>query len=383
MSQHEELATTNPGAAGETDRWVVDFERLVKLLSTSLYAEASAVIRELLTNANDALYRRKVEYGFNGQEPECRIWLDSQAGRLIVRDNGIGMSKQDLKEYLATIAAGFSQSDSDLIGQFGIGFLSSFMVANTVTVETRKLTEQEGYRWISLKKKHRHDPDYEIIPKFDLEIGTTVILDLKSEFRLEWNEDAIKTMVREQAGNFAFSIYWGRQGSMKLNELQAPWYTDKPLTDEDTEIVRKDLVDYSPRFASAHSANEIIPLYADDVRGVVYIPPYVDIQSDWTGGMDLYCRRVFVKKNEVDILPEEFRFARGVIDCSKFSLTLARDDVFHDPIYHAIRELIGTQIMGHFRKLANAATNYAGPTSRTSAENKSEIASVRLQTALE
>lgn len=384
MSHDEEPATSDAGATGETGQWGVDFESLVKLLSTSLYSEASAVIRELLSNANDSLLRRRNEYGFRGQEPEIRVWLDDQAKRLIVRDNGIGMSKQDLIEYLATIGAGYRQSHRDFIGQFGIGFLSSFMVANTVTVETRKLTEREGYRWISLKKEHQHDPDYVINPISDLEIGTTVILDLKDEFRLEWNEDTIKAMVREKVGNFLFPIYWGQHGSVKLNELQAPWYVDRPFTDEDTESVRKYLVEYSPRFASAESAYEIIQIYANDVRGVIYFPSHVDFQSEWSGGMDLYCRRVFVKKDDLDILPEEFRFARGVIDSSQFPIYLARDAVFRDDLgYHAVRELIGTQIMEHFRKLANAAAHPASLTGRASAENKSEIASIRLQTALE
>ena len=387
MSYNEGSAASNPGAVGEQYDFKVDFKELVRVLSEKLYPEASAVIRELLKNAHDSLSRLSKEYGFSGQEPEIRIWLD-QAGRLRVRDNGIGMSKVDLTERLSKIGAGFREADSNLFGQYGVGFLSSFKVAklntdNAVIVETRQSTEQEGYRWCSLKKEHPYDHDYVIEPAPGLEIGTTVIIDLNAEFRQKWDEKTLKRIVLKEAGNFALPIYWGPQGSIKLNELQAPWYDDKPLTDKDTERVREYLVEFDPRFASAESASEIIPLYSSDgVRGIVYIPSPTDLKPEMVGGMDLYCRRVFVKENDLEILPEEFYFARGVIDCPKFNTTLANNDVFHDPIYRSIYELIGTQMMGHFRKLANRATNQASQVDQLSAGTKDEIAGVRLQAVL-
>lgn len=380
MSQNNRTDDLSPVPGGETGTWQVDFESLIELLSTHLFSEVGAVIRELLANASDALTRRENEDAFDGEEGAIRLWLDSDTGRLFVRDNGIGMSKSDLKIYLATIAAGVGKTQTSLIGQFGIGFLSAFMVANKVTVETCKLKSLEGFRWVSLGKDSGKAADYAITPLTDIEVGTTVILDLKSKYHREWNDESIKSMVHEKASNFSFPIFWGPQGTTRLNDLQAPWYGDDPLTDDDRETIRKFLLEHSSRFATVESANEIIPLYADDVRGVVYVPLIAEIQRDVMGGVDLYSNRVFVKKSDVEIIPEAFRFVRGIVDCPKFRLTLNREDVFRDDnAYRMVRELIGTQIMEHFRKLANVANYHSNRSGKISSENKSEMARLRLQ----
>lgn len=339
----------------------IDFHALIDLLCNFLYKDKSAAIRELLSNANDSLIICKREIGFGNQEPAIRLWLDPQAAQLVVKDNGIGMSKDELMKYLATIGASLTkkkkqalseQSDpfTDLIGRFGIGFLSSFIVAERIVVETRR-PDGPGHRWES-----RGDKSYTIEDCPDADVGTKAVLDLKAEVRKEWDAEKVKKMVLENARNFVFPIYWGPVGKEKLNNLQAPWYTEIEMGDEGIEAIRNFLTEYDDRFATALNADEIIPLRHGTIRGVVYIPPVAAIQQEKMGVVDLYSKRVFVKKDDTDIAPREFPFIKGIVDCANFVLNAARDDVLRNNLtYRSVVEFIGIQIMEHFCDLANRA----------------------------
>lgn len=369
----------------------IDFPGIIELVSHHLYRDRSAAVRELLSNANDSLNVRKEEIGFGEEKPVIRLWVDHHrnTARLVVKDNGIGMSKDDLTNYLSTIGASLTkkkrelassqgQRFDELIGRFGVGFLASFIVAEKIVVETRK-PDFPGYRWQS-----SGDRDYTITEIPNLEPGTTVFLDLKPEVSREWSDDKIKKMVLENARNFAFPIYWGVAGENKLNDLQAPWYSETSPDEEAIERYRSFLATHDDRFASAASALEIIPLHSDDIRGVVYIPNAAAIQYAHPGVVDLYCKRVFVAKDNADMVPAVFNFIKGVVDCFNFRLTASRDEVLQDDYkYQEVRAFVEQKIMNRFRELSERAKEPAGKDEARVAAVKAEIFRLRLQTVMD
>ena len=366
----------------------IDFRALIDLLSNHLYKDKSSVIRELLSNANDALYAREKELISENERLIIRLWLDhGTTTQLIVKDNGIGMSKDDLIHYLATIGAGLTkerrnkfQGDpiffDEWIGRFGIGFLSAFFIAEKIIVKTRK-SGNPGYCWQSEGERN-----YTITELVDLEIGTSVVIDLKPDLRNTWNDDEIKKLILQNARNFRFPIYWGPKGDEKLNDLQAPWYSNEERPDE--EKCRDFLIKYSDQFASAENATEIIPLYREDIRGVVYFPFSTEFKHETVGAVDLYCRRVFVKKDQTDIVPREFDIIKGVVDCFNFKLSLSRDDVQQDNIiYIGVKEFIGIQIIEHICTLAKQINAMTKNENFTTKASSAELFLIRLQTIMD
>ena len=365
-------SSVQPQATTETDSETVnyrshdidiDFKSLVDLLSVHLYSDKSAAIRELLSNANDALIACEREHKLNEDESAIHIWLTRKSVQLVVSDNGIGMSEDDLLRYLGTIGASLTRGrredilDNDLlIGNFGIGFLSSFIVADRILVQTRK-RGHTGFCWES-----RGERDYRIIEEPDLPYGTTVTLDLKPKVLQEWNEEKIKRMILENARNFIFPIYWGKDRAEKLNDLQAPWYNQHRPTEKEAEKYRNFLKEYDEKFASAKSCVEIIPLHDESIRGVVYIPAKAEMSHEKTGIVDIYCKRVFVRADDFEILPNDFNFLKGIIDCSKFKLNAARDDVIRDNYaYLSVVKFICDQVLNHFQSIARDANqNFEG-----------------------
>jgi len=358
----------------------IDFHGLIDLLSNQLYKDKSAAIREILSNANDALRARIREGHDEAYSPSIRIWLD-QSGRLAVRDNGIGMSETDLKQYLATIGASLAKERrkdhktdnpfDDLIGRFGIGFLSSFIVADSIVVDTKK-PGGVGLRWSSGGER-----GYTIGEQENLEDGTTVYLHLKPIVGKDWTADRLKRLVLENARNLFFPIYWGPAGEEKLNTLEAPWYGDKQLGDSDQEELRSFLAKYDERFTSALNAVEVLPIQTNDIRGVIYIPAFSAIEREKLGTIDLYCKRVFVAKDHSEIVPDEFPFIKGVLDCALFHLNAARDDVLRDDVYAYVTDFLGKRILDHLCQLAKTATPEG------SAAGKPDRIRMRLQTLMD
>lgn len=368
----------------------VDFPALIELLSHHLYRDKSAAIRELLSNANDSLIARREAHGFGEEEPAIRIWLDPGTAQLVVKDNGVGMSKNDLTNYLSKIGASLTRQASldsqhgagsfeSRIGRFGVGFLSSFVVAERITVHTRK-EAHPGLCWMSEGRR-----DYTINETSATEQGTKVSLDLISTIRNEWTEERIKSLVLTNARYFEFPIYWGPGGSEKLNNLQAPWYQANPSqgvgASSDVESYRGFLVEYDDRFASVKSAMDIIPLHDESIRGVLYIPSATAIQHERTGVVDVFCKRVFVKEDHPDLIPKEFRFLRGIVDCAKFQLTVARDDIHKDNlVYRHVRHFLGQQVLERLCELAKSATDSSA--GEHGEGGKSEVDRMRLETVM-
>lgn len=373
--------------------FVVDFTALIELLADFLYRDKSAVIRELLANANDALIARKREFGFDQDEPWIRIWLDRSAGQMVVQDNGIGMSHGELIDYLSTIAASMTRQRSHRysgdraitnlqIGKFGVGFLSSFVVAEKVTVFTRQ-PGHPGYRWESERiapetRRKQVGKGYTITEDETAQIGTKVVLDLRGAVQGEWTEELIKKFILENARHFFYPIYWGAKGSEKLNDLQAPWYESEPPEESNLESYRKFLSSYGDMYVV--SASEIIPLFHPDIRGVLYIPRMATPQ-DSPGRVDLYCKRVFVTRDDSDIVLPEFRFVRGIVDCVTFRLSASRESVQKDNHeYRMVQEYIGRRILDYFAALAQRAATSGTDTSQ---DSSAEDARLRIQTVLD
>ncbi|MFX0132602.1 MAG: ATP-binding protein [Candidatus Hodarchaeota archaeon] len=367
----------------------INFDALVELFSVYLYKDKSAAIRELLSNANDSLIIRKRETGFDKEDPMIRLWLDSESASLIVKDNGSGMSRQDLIEYLSVVGSSFTRafqnkattksfSADELIGRFGVGFLSAFIIADKIIVDTRK-TDHPGYRWESKGSRV-----FSITEIDNIDYGTTITLHLKKDIIHEWKEAQIKMIVLENARNFVFPIYWGLKGKEKLNESQAPWYSEKRPDENDIENFKLFLANYDERFSSVKTALEIIPLYDDDIRGVVYIPSFTAIQFVKLGVLDLYCKRVFVTKDNSDIVPSLFSFIKGIVDCSSFRLTASRDEVLKDDYnFKRVEKFIEKTILERFQYLAQCAEELDENEKDKTIVAKAELCKLRLQNIMD
>ncbi|CDW57190.1 heat shock protein 75 kDa, mitochondrial [Trichuris trichiura] len=292
---------------------------LMDIVARSLYSHKEVFVRELVSNASDALEKlRTTQLAY---DPKITIYTDKLEKVLIVQDNGIGMSKEDLIEHLGTIAksgtADFVKAMhanvDQLIGQFGVGFYSAFMIADKIEVITKKHDPgSKGYRWMSEGAEC-----YEIEEVDNAECGTKIVCHLKpgeSEFA---DEQRIKEVLTKYSNFVAFPIYLN---DARVNKVQALWRCDpKEVTDE----MHKEFY----RFVSHSQTGE--PRYTIHFRVLSGFFSYAP--TDFIGmlqmevGVSLYCRRILIQQSAKDVIPSWLRFLKGVIDSEDIPLNLSRE----------------------------------------------------------
>jgi molecular chaperone HtpG len=323
-----------------------DFNGLIQLLAGHLYSEKRVFIRELIQNAHDGIQRRAAQsdagYG--------RIDIETRPGelQLIVRDNGIGMDRDDLVNYLATIGGSLTrlnqQSTEGLIGQFGIGFLSAFVVAKRVEVRTRKVGAEEGWLWENDGSK-----DYRI-SEIDLpDAGTTVIVQLKGEEdRGLIQEEEVRDIIRRYADMLLVPIHLNRRAEPE-NTMRMPW-EKTGLTPEE---LRFDCHLYVERVMRDRVLEAIPIRLSEPVRadGTLYITRVQHFGIDQPRTMRVFHRRMFLADNVPDILPVWSRFVNGVINTPDLQPTAARDNFVRDEAAGRLREALGDAIITHLSEL--------------------------------
>ena len=349
-----------------------EVRELLKLMIHSLYSHREIFLRELISNASDANDKLRFlalsDASLYGDEPELRIWIDHDAEKktVTIRDNGIGMTRDEAIAHLGTIAksgtadffsrlTGDQQKDSQLIGQFGVGFYSSFIVADEVEVFSRKAghAAAEGVRWAS-----KADGEFEVETVERAERGTTIVLHLKEdakEFADAWK---LRSLVRRYSDHIAFPVSMRKEGEATLeweavNQAKALW--TRPRTeisdDEYREFYRHVGHDFADPLAWSHNKVEGKREYTS----LLYVParaPFDLFHREAARGLKLYVRRVFIMDDAEQFLPLYLRFVRGVLDSNDLPLNVSRELLQQDAEVEAMRSALTRRVLELLAKLA-------------------------------
>lgn len=353
----------------ETFSFQTEVGRLLDIVAGSLYSNREIFLRELISNASDACDKLRhaaltapslIE---GDHEFKVQLAVDAKEKTLTVSDNGVGMSHDDLLETLGTIAKSGTgafieqlgqddKKDMNLIGQFGVGFYSAFMVAETVDVVTRKAGEAEAWQWSSDGKGQ-----FTIESASRDERGTTVVLHLKKDAK-EFLEDArIRHIVKTYSDHIGFPVVLaGEEGEDTLNEGSAIW--TRPPKDVDAEQ-HKEFYHHV-----GHAFDEPWLTIHNTVEGVVsytnllYIPsvrPMDLFDPERKGHVKLYVNRVFITESADGLLPPYLRFLRGVVDSEDLSLNISREMLQTDPKLAKIKSGLTKRVLGALKKKAEKA----------------------------
>jgi molecular chaperone HtpG len=357
-----------------------EVRELLKLMIHSLYSHREIFLRELISNASDA--NDKLRFltlatpGLAGDESELGIWIeaDDKAGTISIRDNGIGMTRDEAVSHLGTIAksgtaeffgrlTGDAQKDSALIGQFGVGFYSAFIVADRVEVRSRKAGEPaaSGVRWESSA-----DGEFTVETVEHAARGTTITLHLKEdakEFADTWR---LRSLVRRYSDHLAFPVYMPKEGAATLefepvNQAKAMWTRPRTEISEDEyrEFYRHISHDSESPLAWSHNRVEGKREYTS----LLYIParaPFDLWQRDAARGLKLHVKRVFIMDDAAQFLPLYLRFIKGVLDSNDLPLNVSRELLQKDPEVEAMKSALTKRALDMIGKLAkDDADKYA------------------------
>jgi molecular chaperone HtpG len=350
-----------------------EVSRLLDIVAHSLYSDRRIFLRELISNASDACDRLRYEAitrpELTADDADFRVTLslDKPARTLTLADNGIGMNHDDLVENLGTIArsgtaafmknlTGDAKKDVALIGQFGVGFYSSFMVADRVTVTTRKAGEAQAWRWESDGKG-----DYTINPAERGGRGTTIVLHLREDAAEFLDPANLRAIVRQYSDHIALPIVLLGEKEETLNRASALWTRPK------SEITREQHKEFYAHVG--HSFDEpwlTLHWRAEgkiEYTSLLYIPsaaPFDLHHPDRRHGVKLYVKRVFITDRADDLLPRYLRFLRGVVDSEDLPLNVSREMLQHNPVLALIRAGVVKRVLAELEKKAkDDAADYA------------------------
>ncbi len=329
------------------------FQGLVRVLAKSLYPEPDVFIRELLQNAHDSIQLRRLdEPGLTG---EIRIDVDERACTLSFSDNGTGMDQRDIEEFLSVIGStGTGSRAQELaarevavatIGQFGIGLLSAFVVAERIDVYTRKPGAAQTWRWTN-----HGGEDYELValPVDVQPPGTRVVVTLAPNQTAFLDGHLLRQTVRRYADLLPFPILLNGFGP--INAVNAPWH--EPGWRDPVERDQKLTVFLSQRYADSPLLVIPVDLPHPRTMGGLYIAARYTPVGQAGGRVDLFQARMCIRLHDHELLPEWASFVRGVVDCADLQPTAARDNVQRDSAYHALREALGKTIVAALLDLA-------------------------------
>ena len=349
----------------EKMQFKAESQRLLDLMINSIYTHREIFLREIISNASDAIdklaYQALTDSSLNVNKDELKITITraKDARILTVSDNGIGMTREEMEENLGTICKSGSLSfkqameksdDIDIIGQFGVGFYSAFMVASSVTVISKKAGQDEAFKWVSDGADgYTMEPCERELP------GTDVIMTLKPDTDDEkyseyLDEYEIRSLVKKYSDYIRYPIVMEVEKSRKkedspedkpeyetytemetLNSMVPIWQrSKKDVTDEEYEtFYREKFFDYNKPLRIIHTSAE----GSVSFKALLYIPskaPYDFYTKDFKRGLQLYSSGVMIMENCEDLLPEHFRFVRGIVDSQDLSLNISREMLQHN-----------------------------------------------------
>lgn len=355
-----------------------EVNQLLQLMIHSLYSNKEIFLRELISNASDALDKlnlltvsddayKKIKF-----EPRIEIKFDAKNKILSISDNGIGMNEDDLNNNLGTIAksgtksflqslSGDMKKDSQLIGQFGVGFYSAFMVADKVEVLSKKALDEKAFLWSS------DASSYDIKEAQKDEFGTTITLHLKDEEFL--NPYRIESIVTKYSNHIQFPIFMekeeylpaedGKESKSELkivqiNTAKALWRQNKASLKQDDydKFYEQNFHDSNKPLLSIHTKSEGKIEY----NTLFYIPsvaPFDLYRTDYQSHLKLYVKRVFISDDDKNLLPTYLRFVRGIVDVEDLPLNVSREILQENIILKSVEEASVKKILNELEKLMN------------------------------
>ncbi|EFN2918088.1 molecular chaperone HtpG [Campylobacter coli] len=356
-----------------------EVNQLLQLMIHSLYSNKEIFLRELVSNSSDALDKLNFlsvsddKYKSLKFEPRIDIKIDKDKKTLTISDNGIGMDKDDLINNLGTIAksgtksflenlSGDAKKDSQLIGQFGVGFYSAFMVASKIEVLSKKALDDKAYLWISDAN------GYEIEDATKEEQGTSITLYLKDdEFA---NSYKIESIIEKYSNHIQFPIFMEKEEIIpakegeeegktelkisQINKANALWRMQKSsLKTEDYErFYEQNFHDSNKPLLYLHTKSEGKLEY----NSLFFIPqnaPFDLYRVDYQSGLKLYVKRVFISDDDKELLPTYLRFVRGIIDVEDLPLNVSREILQENQILKGVKEASVKKILSELEKLKN------------------------------
>lgn len=371
----------------EQKKFKTEVSQLLQLIIHSLYSNKEIFLRELISNSSDALDKLKylslTDENLKDYDFDPRIDIEFTEGKeptLIIKDNGIGMSHDDLSDNLGTIASSGTKKflanlsddqkkDSNLIGQFGVGFYSAFMVASSVDVISKKAGEDKAYKWSSTG-----EGSFTVEESQRDEQGSTIIIHLNDEGEMFANRWQIEQLIKKYSDHIAYPIYLsydqetadekkkdkdGNPEKIKehkveqINSCTALWRQNKSsLKAEDYNNFYKNTCSDSedPLFylhTKAEGATEYTTLF--------YVPakaPFDMNYADYRPGVKLYVKRVYITDDDKELLPTYLRFVRGIIDSEDLPLNVSREILQQNKVMNTIRTSSVKKLLGEFKKIA-------------------------------
>ena len=364
----------------ETMGFQTEAKQLLHLMIHSLYSNKEIFLRELISNASDAIDKVRFQSLSNpdlvGEDANynIRVDLDKDASTVTITDNGIGMSRDDAIAHLGTIAksgtsqffdslTGDQQKDAQLIGQFGVGFYSSFIVADNVVVESRSAAQapEDGVRWSSAGEG---DFEVETITREDR--GTSIILHIKPEEEEFLDSWRVRSVIKKYADHISVPVIMKGEAmppaegeeaqepeDETVNTAKALWTRSRSDVSDDEyhEFYKHVSHDYQEPLVWSHNKVE----GKLDYTSLVYIPskaPFDMWQREAPRGLKLYVQRVFIMDEAEQFLPLYLRFVKGIVDSNDLSLNVSREILQKDPAIDSMRSALTKRVLDSLEKLA-------------------------------
>ena len=358
-----------------TKQFKAESKRLLDLMINSIYTNKEIFLRELISNASDAidkLYYRSLtdkNISVDRSKLEIKIEVDKTNRNLIISDNGCGMTEKELENNLGTIAKSGSlafkqanelkeqKDDISIIGQFGVGFYSAFMVSDKVTVESKSVDSEQGYKWESSGAQ-----GYTIEPCEKRETGTTITLHIKEDSEeekySEFLEDyKLQELIKKYSDYIRYPI---KMGTETINSMIPIWKKEKSKVkkEEYNSFYTEKFNDFLPPLKVIHSSVEGQFSY----NALLYIPshlPYDYYSQDYEKGLQLYSNGVLIMDKCSDLLPDYLGFVKGLVDSQDLSLNISREMLQHDRQLKVIAKNIENKIRSELQNmLKNDRENY-------------------------
>ena len=349
-----------------------DVNKMLDIVVNSLYSEKQIFLRELISNASDACDKLKylalTNPGIAKESGQLKIKImpDSKNNTLTVSDNGIGMNKDDLIKHLGTIAksgtaefvknAADNGSICDLIGQFGVGFYSAFMVAEKVEIISRRAGEDKAWKWVSDGRD-----GFEISEAERLTNGTDIKLFLKKDDNNYTDTIYLRHIIRTYSDHVEYPIVLelGDAGEETVNSASAVWMRHKSEITEDQykEFYHHISKNFDDPWLTLHFKAEGNIEYT----GLLYIPsvaPYDLFQPDKKNGLKLYVNKVFISDKVEELIPNYLRFVRGVIDSADLQLNISREMLQHSALIEKIKHGTVSRLLKELKKRAKNYDDY-------------------------
>lgn len=353
----------------ETQPFQAEIRKLLDILVHSLYTDREIFLRELISNASDALHRIQFEMLTNSdvRDPEAelqiRIHGDAETGTLTIEDSGIGMTRQELIEHLGTIARSGAESfvksleagqKGEQIGQFGVGFYSVFMVAEEVRVTSQSYRpDAEAWAWVS-----RGEDSFRLEPAEKVGRGTKIEIKLKEDDKEFAETFRLREIINRHSDFVSFPIYIGED---VVNRQTAIWRQSASAVSDEAanEFYRQLTFDYAGEPLLRLQVNADVPV---QIRALMFIPAKLERATGFRQdfGLKLYSHKIRIQDHNKDLLPNYLRFVEGVVDSDDLALNVSRETVQASPVMRLIKDVLSSRVLNAIKEMAEGdAEKYA------------------------